>query len=116
MTTRPTYLPVGTRVRFTERVSSDASSKRLRDLSAGDRYRVSKAVPAPDPRCRVIARWPETGEGVVVGVTRRQYGRIEGSGEYGYLRTDETLAVYEVKAKLWGRPMLVPTDAVQVVT
>lgn len=115
---RPAYLPVGTHVRFTERASSDARRNRLRDLSPADRYRVQQVVPEPAQGQRVVATWPEEGEGVVVGVTRRQSGRILGnSGEDwdGHLLTDDTVAVYEVKNRLWGRPMLVPIEAVQPV-
>lgn len=107
-------LALGTRVTYTKRASSDSKRGGLRDLTSGDSRRVKHTLPSPEVGQRVVQVWDEQGEGVIVGLTYRQFGRIEAAyyDDSGHLAVKGTVPLYEVKSQLRGRAALVPVDAV----
>lgn len=82
--------------------------------------------PVADGRNKSVLVWPEDGDGVVIGYTRRGIGQSwsaqsgVGLGEYGGMGEPEPggfassgfVHLYQTKASLTGSVMLVPTWAV----
>lgn len=125
------YLPLGTRVRYTKRASTRLNDY-MRDMPKGKRSigftSEHNEVMVDNGSCkiwpklpdgqRVVEVWDESGEGIIVGIVRRQEGRLNGYSsweEQAYLSVDRVVTLYQVRSAIdQMTPTLVPLDAVEV--
>lgn len=125
------YLPLGARVRYTKRASTRLNDY-MRDMPKGRRSigytsihhetavdnGICKVWPQREYGQRVVEIWDEEGEGIIVGIARRQEGRLSGFSSYdeqAYLSVDRVVTLYQVRSAIdQMTPVLVPVDAVEV--